>query len=102
MNVLDNIYSYPVLLLFQSRLFEPCNVHVVGMLEILIKHINRHYTCNIASLPSGQIRRKIFRLLLSLRADENHFMGMADGDQQSSIRYFFERGIVLRLIINKI
>ena len=42
-----------LILTFRTRLFEPCNAHVVGMLKILLKHVNEHY--NMASLTGGHI-----------------------------------------------
>ncbi|XP_066913474.1 tuberin-like [Clytia hemisphaerica] len=61
---------------FESRLFEPSNIYIVGMLEILIKHLNDHFTINITSIAAGKIRRKIFELLLALRSNEYHFLGI--------------------------
>lgn len=56
-------------------------MHVGAMLKIIIKHITHHYGHNVkASTNGGNIRRKIFVLLLSVCANEHHFLGIIDED----------------------
>ena len=50
----------------------------MGLLKILIKHLNDHFNLNISSFSSGKIRRQIFRLVLSLRSNEEHFIGLKE------------------------
>ena len=61
---------------------------MVGLLKILIKHLNDHFNLNISSFSAGKIRRKIFQLVLSLRSSEEHFIGLKEGgDEDDTIRY---------------
>ena len=73
-------------------MFEPSNIYVVGLLKILIKHLNDHFNLNISSVWAGQIRRKIFQLVLSLRSSEEHFIGLKidggeDVGEDDTIKY---------------
>ena len=53
--------------------------------------MNDHFNLNISSVWAGQIRRKIFQLVLSLRSSEEHFIGLkvngSDCGEDDTIKY---------------
>ena len=69
-------------ILFQEKLFEPHNNYVVHVFNILVDHVNQHYICNLTALTGGIIRKRIFALLLSVRANPQHFIGIIDHDER--------------------
>ena len=44
---------------------------------ILVSHLNEHYISNVASFSGGIIRKRIFGLILSMRTNHNHFVGLS-------------------------
>ncbi|XP_047125986.1 tuberin isoform X2 [Hydra vulgaris] len=65
---------------YKNKLFCPQSMFVVNIFTLLVKHVSRYYLINLPPLIGGNIRCKIFAAILSMRANSNHFVGVADGD----------------------
>ena len=53
----------------------------MNIFVILFNHVNQHYIHCITGTAAGLIRKQIFTLLLSVRANEQHYIGLIDAEE---------------------
>ena len=70
---------------FREKLFVTDNNYVVNIFTILINHISLHYLHGVSGATAGLIRKRIFSLLLSVRANNQHYIGIIDAEE--NIKY---------------
>lgn len=61
---------------FKEKLFIKSSHNIVNILIILFNHINHHYIHYIKGSSAGLIRKCIFALLLSIRVNDKHCIGL--------------------------
>ncbi|NWU96858.1 TSC2 protein, partial [Upupa epops] len=64
----------------QTKLYSLPSSHAVRVYEMLIQHVQRHYTYAYSLAVASSIRLQVFDFLLMLRADSLHRLGLSNKD----------------------
>ncbi|KFP17370.1 Tuberin [Egretta garzetta] len=69
-----------LLIILQTKLYSLPSSHAMRVYEMLIQHVQRHYIYAYSLAVASSIRLQVFDLLLMLRADSLHRLGLSNKD----------------------
>ncbi|XP_013385066.2 tuberin [Lingula anatina] len=75
--------------IFKTKMFSLPSSHAVKAYELLISHLQDHYSQNFNTESSTAIRLMIFQCFLSLRADALHRLGLIEPFTQNKRKYSY-------------